>query len=73
MRRKRVASSVIAAVGYDDDHGLLEVEFHNGRKYYYLSVPGNVYESLISADSIGGYFNENIRTNYKAVRARKGR
>ncbi len=73
MRRKRVASSVIAEIGYDDASGLLEVEFHNGRKYYYLSVPGDVYESLMAADSIGGYFNENIRKNYKTVRVRKTR
>jgi hypothetical protein len=72
MRRKRVASSVIAEIGYDDTHGLLEVEFHNGRKYYYLSVPSNVYESLMAADSIGGYFNEKIRKNYRTVRVRPG-
>ena len=73
MRRKRVASSVIAEIGYDDDHGLLEVAFHNGRTYYYLSVPRNVYESLMSAGSVGAYFNENIRRNYRTVRARRAR
>lgn len=68
MRRKRVASSVIAAIGYDDASGLLEVEFHTGRVYYYLSVPREVYETLLAADSVGGYFNEHIRKVFKTVR-----
>jgi hypothetical protein len=71
MRRKRVASSVIAAIGYDDESGLLEVEFHTGRVYYYLSVPNDVYEELMAADSIGGYFNEKIRKDYKTIRVRR--
>ena len=70
MRRKRVASSVIAEIGYDDEHGLLEVAFHNGRTYYYLSVPIHVYDALMAADSIGGYFNENVRKNYKTVKVK---
>ena len=71
MRRKRVDSSVIAEVGYDDERALLEVEFKTGRVYHYLDVPPEVFEELIAADSVGGYFNEQIRRGYAAVRVRR--
>lgn len=64
MRRKRVASKSIASVGYDAAAAILEVEFHNGRLYQYFEVPPRVHEELMKADSIGAYFNANIRPIY---------
>ena len=67
----RVASSVIAEVRYDDDRDLLEVLFHNGRVYRYLDVPPDEYEALIHADSVGRYFNQEIRTRYKVLKKKE--
>lgn len=65
-KRTRVKSSVIASVGYDE-RGRLEVEFHNGRVYSYSEVPSSVYEELVTAESVGKFFNENVRPHYEAV------
>jgi hypothetical protein len=74
MRRKpareRVKSSVIAAVTYDEPQHVLQVEFHTGRIYDYLAVPRRVYQAMLDAESVGQYFNQVIRTNYRSVLVR---
>ena len=67
MLRQLVKSTVIRAVGYDADRKILEVEFHTGRLYRYLSVPPSVHEELVSAESVGEYFNREIRDRYRFV------
>ena len=64
MQRKRVSSRSIASVGYDVAARTLEIEFHTGRLYQYSGVPALVHEELVHADSIGAYFNANIRPIY---------
>ena len=62
MNRIPVKSSNLKSVGYDEAEKILEVEFLNkGAIYQYSRVPKAVYEALINASSIGGYFNRNIR------------
>jgi len=68
MRSTPVASSVIAEIRYDDESATLEVHFRNGRVYRYLGVPPEEYNALIGADSVGQYFNQEIRTRYKVLR-----
>jgi len=67
MRKTRVKSSVIAALTHNPRTEVLEVEFHGGKTYDYLGVPRHVYESLLSSDSIGKYFNDVIKPAYRAV------
>lgn len=67
MQRKSVDSSVIAAVGYDESSGILELVFNNGRTYQYFRVPPSEHQNLVSAKSIGGYFNRKIRPRYRGV------
>jgi len=62
--RLPVDSSNLAAVGYDPETRTLEIEFRNGRVYRYFDVPSDVYEELMAADTLGGYFNRNIRNRY---------
>ncbi len=69
MRRHRVQSSVIASVAYDDATRVLEVKFRSGRLYSYFEVPPHVVAELLTADSAGRYFNEQIRPNYRMARA----
>lgn len=64
MRRRRMDSSAIATVGYDEDISLLEIEFTSGEVYRYFAVPPSVVRGLWDAESAGRYFGEHIRGVY---------
>jgi hypothetical protein len=68
MERTPVSSSNIAAIGYDSDSGVLEVEFTNGTVYSYSGVPTSEYDGFLNADSKGKYFNGNIKNRYSFVK-----
>jgi KTSC domain len=61
MERQSVESSNLASVGYDAENEILEIEFNHGGVYQYFDVPENIYESLMNADSLGQYFDRNIK------------
>lgn len=66
MNRTPVISSNIASVGYDPTTMTLEVEFKNGSSpYQYFDVPEPVYQEMMGAASVGTFFNQNIRNNYR--------
>lgn len=67
MERTPVSSSNIAAVGYDEPTKTLEVEFNSGLVYQYDSVPISIYESMISASSVGVFFHENVKGQFDYV------
>lgn len=56
-----VVSSNVAAVGYDEDHRILQVRFHNGTVYEYLGVPATLYRALLDAPSKGSFINDHIK------------
>ena len=58
----RVNSSAIHAVGYDGH--TLTVQFHSGRVCDHHGVPYSVYYGLMSASSMGAYYNSNIKGRY---------
>lgn len=60
-----IASSVIASLQHDPGTNVLEVVFHTGRVYEYFLVQKSVFEELLRAESVGEYFNKNIRNNYR--------
>ncbi|MHC5149412.1 KTSC domain-containing protein [Stenotrophomonas rhizophila] len=64
MERNPVSSSNLASVGYQEETETLEVEFLKGGIYQYFGVPSHVYQELISASSVGGYFAQNVRNSY---------
>jgi hypothetical protein len=64
MRLLPVESTSIGGAGYDMEAGNLYVKFNNGFTYEYRNVPPAVYATLMNADSIGAYFNRNIRGRY---------
>ncbi len=68
MERKKVSSSSIRSVGYDDRNRLLEVEFGDGRITQYSGVPAEVHRRLMSAPSIVSYFRDNIEEAFTAKR-----
>jgi len=55
---QEVDSSHITAIGTRDDY--LIIQFKNGTLYRYPSMAQH-YEDLISAESIGKYFHQNVR------------
>jgi hypothetical protein len=54
----------VQSVGYDRRRRVLEVEVDGGAVYQYLDVPAREYFALISADSVGRYYNQQIKANY---------
>ena len=54
-----VESSHLAKAGHDGTD--LLIEFKKGNTYRYYDVPVDVFEDLISAPSIGRFFNVEIR------------
>lgn len=61
MNRTPVTSTSILSVGYDDLTFVLEVEFATGRIYQYFDVPRAHFDAMLTAGSVGAYFNANIR------------
>lgn len=57
-------STTLASAGHDARSDVLELQFRNGAMYRYFSVPRGVFQSLLSAPSKGGFFNQNIRGRY---------
>ena len=49
MTRTPVKSSYIAAIGYDLEKNVMEVQFKNGGIYRYFAVSPETYASLIHA------------------------
>jgi hypothetical protein len=50
MTRTPVKSSYIAAIGYDAEKKVLEVEFKTGMAYRYFDVHQAVYDDLLAAN-----------------------
>jgi hypothetical protein len=65
MEMTPVASSNIAAVGYDETTHMLTVQFNNGRTYRYAGVPNGEYQNLLNASSVGNYFATNIKNVFR--------
>lgn len=65
MQRAQVESSQIAAIGYDPEAQVLEVEFKTGKVYQYFEVPAVEYSALVMAESVGRQFNKAIKGSYR--------
>lgn len=64
---KKVTSSNIREIGYDDRKNELHVTFigPNAVVYVYLDVPRKVHKKLMTADSVGGFLNQKIKGQFK--------
>jgi hypothetical protein len=67
VNRTPVDSSVLVSVGYDHDSLVLETELTSGKIYQYFDLPESVFLELMRADSLGTYYNKNIRNNYRWI------
>ena len=70
MERKKMNSSSIRAVGYDERGQVLEVEFNDGRVIQYAGVSAEVHRRLINAPSIVSYFRDNVEESFPAKRVK---
>ncbi len=61
IQMNEVKSSNIAAIGYDEEHHVLRVQFNGGRMYDYLAVSAEEKDALLKAESIGRHFGEHIK------------
>jgi hypothetical protein len=64
MEREPVSSSNLVSVGYEAESETLEVEFKNTGVYQYFNVPAFMHERLMSADSVGKFFNVEIKNAF---------
>lgn len=70
MERKKVSSSSIRSVGYDERNRVLEIEFSDGRVIQYAGVSAEVHRRLANAPSIVSYFRDNIEESFTAKRVK---
>lgn len=63
-----VSSSMANTIAYDPQEQILQLEFHNGAIYQYSGVEEDTWEDLQAADSIGSFYNHNIKGRYQSER-----
>jgi hypothetical protein len=68
MDRKRVNSSKIRAVGYDERSQTLEVEFSNGQVVQYTKVYPEVYRRFMAAPNATAFYEDKIAEDYTGRR-----
>jgi uncharacterized protein YuzE len=69
----RVGSSVIASVEYDNDAHELDITFTSGKIYRYFDVPAEIHAGLVDAESLGKFFNKEIKDAYRFEEVKKKR
>ena len=65
MRARRLKSSMIDRILFDEDAETLTVWFKQSGKYTYRRVPRAIYDALARAASAGTFFNESIRGRFE--------
>lgn len=65
MQMVPVRSSAITAVGYDPATRRMKITFKQGRTYDFCGVPSDVHQGLVSAGSVGAFYDRVIRDRYQ--------
>lgn len=74
INRIAVDSSMISAIGYDEEEKILYAEFVNTAKIYaYDGVTEEEFKDLKNASSVGRYMRDNILDFYTGYQVRRGR
>ena len=68
MQRKRVNSSKLRSVGYDEATKTLEVEMSNGQVFQYSGVYPEVHRQFMAAPNPTAFFDDKIAEEYSARR-----
>lgn len=70
MERRKVNSSKIRSVGYDERARVLEVEHNDGSIYQYSGVSHEVYRRMMAAPTIASFYQDRIEEDYSRKRIR---
>ena len=66
MERENVDSKAVTSIGFDSSESTLEIEFKTtGAVWQYYEVPEFVFLEFKVSDSLGKYFNANIKNQYR--------
>lgn len=71
MKLKAVDSSMLVAVGYDEETKEMRVIYKTGDTYRYLNVPKSVYTELLNAESKGAYMKTHVIDVFPHRRVRR--
>lgn len=73
MRRARIESTSLEAIGYEAASKTLEVQFAGGAVYQYLEVPEAEHRKFMRARSRGAYLNQHIKPRFLCLRVKASR
>ncbi len=65
VETRNVKSSNIAKASFDGNTRTMQIEFTTGGVYAYDDVPHEVYNEMCEAESVGRYFQANVRGRFK--------
>jgi KTSC domain len=68
VQRKRVSSSKLRSVGYDEATRTLEIEMSDGQVYQYTGVYPEVHRRLMAAPNPTSFFDDKIAEEYTPKR-----
>ena len=68
MERKRVNSSKVRSIGYDEKALTLEVELSNGQVFQYPRVYPEVYRRFMAAPNPSSFYDDKIAEEYTGRR-----
>ena len=68
MERKRVNTSKVRSIGYDEKTQTLEVELANGQLWQYPKVYPEVYRRFMAAPNPSSFFEDRIAEDYSGKR-----
>ena len=63
-----VSSSMAATIAYDSHEQTLQIEFKSGAVYEYSGVDEETWEDFYSADSVGSFYNQQIKGRFDCER-----
>jgi len=69
MKTKLVEnSSQVSEIGYDEKEKIFLVVYKTGAKYHYYNIEPEIWEGAQSAESVGSYIHQHVKTHsYKRV------
>ena len=70
MERRKISSSKIRSVGYDERSRVLEVEHTDGAIFQYSNVSSEVYRRMMAAPSIVSFYQDRVEEDYSRKRIR---
>ncbi|GAA3618171.1 KTSC domain-containing protein [Flavivirga jejuensis] len=72
IKRKKIESSILTSIGYDNESKTLEIEFKKNKQIrQYHNFPKDEWDEFVSTDSQGLYFLKYIKDKYDELRFAK--